>query len=490
MALARYYRSDPTATSSQEFLAGFLNRRHEVHAQEAGLEAAQTRQDQQLYAGGLGSMLDPLVRTRQLQYGQGQANQRQRMAIEGRRQLEMLSQMGVLNRDAIEDYQTAYGTLPSGPTAEAAPQGPQAPTGRPPTLVPGAGGMAGDNLLNWQKWPSASVPDPQPDQATVPRPVIDPASTSQYQQEYDRLQKMLSEKRALVDTNPFLSDEERAAQTAAYTPEIARLQKGLKGYKPPKEPTTYQELVQSGKVIPVPGTNSVVTRNQKGEYKVSDVERAPQAGQKTQVTLSDGTEVALPPNSARVVEMADGTMVGIKTNDKGTPDFEKLATPDRPFDRSKFFEKVIGKVDVATGKSISVDKAMQMADEIETAIDTAKQREVFRNVKSTQSLLDNIYGEELGQARKLMSRRSLSSPFNERDAVAARSMAQKIVEVMRMYNAGQIELAADVFLGLRQEMEFLREIAQLRRAGLAPFRHVPMARPLGQGTKANPLWTP
>lgn len=472
MALARYYRPDPTATSSQEFLAGFLDRRHEVHAQEAGLEAAQTRQDQGLYAQGLGSMLQPLVQAQQMKYLTGQNARRHQATLEARRQLELLSQMGVLNRDAIEDYQTAYGSLPAGPTAEAAPEGPQAPAGRPATLAPGAGGMAGDVLPNWQQWPSASVPDSQPAQATVPRPVIDPASTSQYQQEYDRLQQMLSEKRALVDTNPFLSEEERAAQTAAYTPEIARLTKGLRGFKPPKEPTTFPELVQSGKVIPVPGTNSFVTRNRYKEHKFNDVEMTPQAGQKTQVELSDGTELALPPNSARVVEMPDGTMVGIKTNDKGTPDFEKLATPDKPFDRGKFFEKVIGKPD-EMGAPISVDKAIQMANEIEAAIDTAKQRDSFRNVKSTQSLLDNIYGEELLQARKLLSKRSLSSPFNEREAIAANRMASKIVEVMRMYNAGQIELADDVFLGLRQEMAFLREIAQPRRAGVSPFHHGP-----------------
>ena len=469
MALTRYYRPDPTATSSQEFLAGFLRRRHEVHAQEAGLEAAQTRQDQALYAQGLGSMLDPVVGAMQLKYSQGQATQRQQAAIEARRQLELLSQMGVLNRGAIDDYQTAYGSLPAAPTAQEEPQGPPAPTGKPTALAPGAGGMAGDVLPNWQQWPSASVPVSEPAQATVPRPVIDPASTSQYQQEYDRLQKMLSEKRALVDTNPFLSEEERAAQTAAYTPEIARLQKGLRGYKPPKDPTTFPELVKSGKVIPIPGTNSVVTRDRYGAYKVSDVESAPQAGQTTKVTLSDGTVLELPPNSARIVDVGGGTMIGITTNDQGKPDFDKLATG---FDPVKFAEKLMVQTD-ETGNLIGPEEAMRTALQFETVIDRAKQREFFRNVKSTQSLLDNIYGEELLQARRLLSQRSLSKPFTERDAVAARRMGLKVLEVRRMHEAGQIELPADVLLGMDQEMAFLREIGYPRPAGLSPFHHGP-----------------
>jgi hypothetical protein len=267
---SRYYLPNPLVQQPLEFLAGFLRGRQDVHAQELGVDAAQERQDQQLYAQGLSALGAPIFQAAQQRYGAQQASTRQQAAFQAAMQLAALRQQGDRWQDATQAYTAQWGP--------GAPEMPPAPfQGMPPGLQ-GAPPLPGFQIEGGRQMvgPPAPAGTPagqaeaqfRPVQGGVPGPVIDPSSVPAYRTAQRRLAQ-LEDYKTTIDTNPHLSVEERANQLQTLAPHVAAATRAVSRFPAPKPPTNVGELVQRGDVIPLPGYDNVLMRQEDGSYKAS-----------------------------------------------------------------------------------------------------------------------------------------------------------------------------------------------------------------------------
>lgn len=246
MAINVSHEPNQRLFSALQYLAGFGKSRQDVKMQEAKQQALQ---NQQLFGGigqGIGNAVSGYAsRSADLNDQQARFAQQTALANLGHQNdMAMLKQ-----RDATDTYQKQaelytrlYGESPGATSLGGMDfQSLDLQGGQPQTQS-----MGGGEEINMDGGPMTA---PQQPQGGVPMPVFNPGMAADFKRAQNELHK-LSFKRDLILSNPHITMPDRQAQAAAMEPRIQQLQQLTSRYPQPKPPSSEEELIQAGIVIP------------------------------------------------------------------------------------------------------------------------------------------------------------------------------------------------------------------------------------------------
>lgn len=318
MAINRYYQQPAMASGILEFLAGFGHRRQQVKMAEAQLQAEQNQRVGQQIGQGIGN----IVQVPAQDYLAGRAGQRQLANALALQNNQQAGQQALLaQRDAMDLFQQ---TRQQNRAAGIAPYG-SVQFEPPPTIPPELEGFSAKS--------SAAIGDmtaePNMTQATgpageggmtpgVPLPSIDPAYTQAYQKAKSQLNALVMQ-REEMQADPGMSAQDKvAADQQVFIPRISALRQTMQRYPQPKQPTTYDEVVQQGGAMPIPGTMNMLLPDPKGGYKVSTaVHPATGTPAPKMATTFEGKQVPIVPGNP--IQLDESTWY--VEDSKGAPHF-------------------------------------------------------------------------------------------------------------------------------------------------------------------------
>lgn len=333
MPIARYYVADPRVTGMADFLAGFGRSRQQMQLIDYEQQANANRTIGQNIGQGIGNMfnvpaqdyMDSRQSQRQLQ------NQLalQREARVGQAEAQRQRDQGDVYQDMVRAELARYGQLTPTDAAGLAAMPQPGMTPELQRYEQGAVGTGAPTLAGRQSGPpSISQPPIQPPNAPqegLPLPSINPGMTAQYRQAEEQVQQ-LSMARNRMWADPNRPMEEKVAADKILIPQIARWSQLKQRYPQPKPPTSEQELIQGGVVIPSenggswyqsgPGKWSFANPPKTQPDSVS-IPKTPEEAQQyvtnREGTLKDGTRVLIQP---------DGKLTPVKTGSDSDDDID------------------------------------------------------------------------------------------------------------------------------------------------------------------------